>query len=167
MTVQSAALDPVRAALLSAAGVDARREVAAAQQQADTVIAQARARAKSILDDAETQGRADAEALLARERIRAQQAAREVELRAQRETYEELRRRVAERVTRWRGDPRLRQGLAARIHAVLGAAAEVIDTPDGGAIGLAGRRRLDLSLQAVASRAVDDLGAEVRQLWTP
>lgn len=161
------ALEPVRAALLRRATTEAERECAEAQRQANAALAEARARARSILDDAEARGRADAETLLHFERTRARQAAREVVLHAQREVYEELRRRVVDEVTRLRADPGLRQRLAARVRAVLGAEAEVIDAPDGGVIGQAAQRRLDLSLQTVASRAVEELGAEVRQLWAP
>ncbi len=83
------------------------------------------------------------------------------------DSYEELRRRVAAAVGRLAEDPALRGRLVAAVWARLGPDATVLDAAGGGVVGVAAGRRIDLSLAAVAERAVDALGGEVRALWAP
>lgn len=50
---------------------------------------------------------------------------------------------------------------------LLGAGAEVTEHADGGVVAQVPGRRVDLSLTALADRALDGMGAEVRSLWEP
>jgi len=74
---------------------------------------------------------------------------------------------VAAAVGRLAEDPALRGRLVAAVWARLGPDATVLDAAGGGVVGVAAGRRIDLSLAAVAERAVDALGGEVRALWAP
>lgn len=162
-----AALAPLRSALLARARAEAGQEVAEAERQADSLLTQARATAQAILDTAASLGRSDAETVIAAKRNQARRAARLRELAAQREVYDELHRRVAAAVARLADEPTLRDRLLAEIRAVLGPDATVLDVPGGGVVGHVPGRRVDLSLRAVAERAVEELGGEVRELWAP
>lgn len=130
------------------------------------MVANARKTAQAIIDDAAEQARAGANAMLATEEARSRQAARAVELVAQREVFEELTTEVTTSLAR-RGDPVLRDRLATRVRTVLGGGAQVRDAPGGGVIGEASGRLLDLSFHTAAARGVEELGADVERLWAP
>ncbi|WP_439657894.1 hypothetical protein ACSHWB_36670 [Lentzea sp. HUAS TT2] len=164
---QQDALAPVRAALLTRARADAERELAAARLDADATLASARAEARTILGKAARAGRADAVSSIAAEHEKARRAARRLELNAQREIYDELHRRVTDAVALAFAEPGRRDDLVSMIRAELGAGATVRDAARGGATGEAAGRVVDLGVEAVADRAVDALGDEVRALWTP
>ncbi|MGW3472141.1 hypothetical protein ACWDKQ_27580 [Saccharopolyspora sp. NPDC000995] len=161
-----AALVPLRESLVARARHEAERNLHEARQEARVMIANARETAQAILDDAAAQGRADANAMLAAEKARSRQAARAVELVAQREVFEELTNAVTTSLAR-RGDPALRDRLATRARTVLGHGAQVRDAPGGGVIGEAPGRLLDLSFHMAAARAVEELGADVERMWAP
>ncbi|NIL53938.1 hypothetical protein HBK87_25785 [Streptomyces sp. 2BBP-J2] len=55
--------------------------------------------------------------------------------------------------------------LGHRARVLLGPGAEVTGHPEGGVLARAPGRRADLSLPALAERALDRLGGEVRTLW--
>lgn len=167
MTIVDSALQPVRVALIHGAEADAERELVQARQTAGAELAEAWATAAAILERAADAGRVDADAVIAAERTAARRSARAVELAAQREVYEELRRRVAAAVARLAEDPALRGRLVAAVRARLGPDATVLEAAGGGVVGVAAGRRVDLSLVAVAERAVDALGGEVCELWAP
>ena len=61
----------------------------------------------------------------------------------------------------------LRERLERLARALLGPDAEVTGHPEGGVVARAPGRRVDLSLPALADRALDRLGGEVRALWEP
>ncbi|GAB2920724.1 hypothetical protein GCM10027075_20790 [Streptomyces heilongjiangensis] len=61
----------------------------------------------------------------------------------------------------------LRAWLEQRARALLGPAADVAEHADGGVVARAPGRRVDLSLTALADRATDRVGGEVRTLWEP
>jgi vacuolar-type H+-ATPase subunit E/Vma4 len=164
---QQEALAPVRAALLAEARAEAERALSAAHLDADATLARARAEARSILDLAADEGRADAARSIAAEHEKARRAARALELAAQRESYEELHRRVAAAVAHAFSEPGRRDQLVAAIRAELGADAIVRDAPGGGVRGEAAGRFVDLGVRAVTGRAVDALGDEVQALWAP
>ena len=91
-------------------------------------------------------------------------------LRAQHETYAALHRQARVRVCALSADPSypaLFERLCERARAELGADAVLREHPDGGVVAEVPGRRLDLSLPALADRAVDDLGSEVTRLWAP
>ncbi|CAM5538077.1 V-type ATP synthase subunit E [Streptomyces pseudogriseolus] len=164
------ALHPVRAELLRTAHADAEALLSRTGQEADALLEQARAEARAILEEARRQGEADgvdaARDLLAG----ARREARSRTLAARREAYEELRREAAERVRELRatgGYASLRERLEHRARALLGPGAEVSEHADGGVVARAPGMRVDLSLTALADRALDRTGAEVRSLWEP
>jgi hypothetical protein len=87
-----------------------------------------------------------------------------------REAYEALRRETAERVGELRrttGYPGLRERLERLAGVLLGPGTEVTEHPGGGVVARAPGRWVDLSLAALADRALDRLGGEVRSLWEP
>jgi vacuolar-type H+-ATPase subunit E/Vma4 len=155
-------LAPVRAALLDNARAEAARIEAAAVAAAEAKLAAAREEAERILAQAREQGAADAAAVLAADRARARRRARAVLLAARREGYEALRAAVREAVYAWRDDPgypQLRTGLARAARRALGPGTRVRDAADGGVIGYQGGRRLDVSLTGFADRAADACAA--------
>jgi vacuolar-type H+-ATPase subunit E/Vma4 len=164
---QQDALAPVRAALLTRARAEAERELSAAHLDAEATLARARAQARSILDAAAEEGRADAVTSIAAEHEKARRQARAIELAAQRQSYDELLQRVTAAVARAFAEPGRREQLVAAIQAQLGPRAIVRDTPGGGVTGEIAGRLVDLGARPVAGRAVDALGDEVRSLWAP
>jgi vacuolar-type H+-ATPase subunit E/Vma4 len=162
------ALEPVRSALLARARATADADAARAAADADALLEQARARAAGIAATARADGERDAATVRAREAARAHREARETVLRAQQEAYAELRRQARVQVRALQDDPSypaLLERLRRQAVAELGADATVRVHPDGGVVAESAGRRLDLSLPALADRAVDDLGAEVTSLW--
>lgn len=162
------ALHPVRVELLRAAHSDAEAVLARAEREAAALLDQARAEARSILDEAQRQGEADGADAARDLRVRARREARSRTLAARREAYEELRRAAAVRVRELRGiasHPSMRERLERRACVLLGPGAEVSEHADGGVVGRAPGRRVDLSLTALADRALGRMGAEVRSLW--
>jgi vacuolar-type H+-ATPase subunit E/Vma4 len=164
-----AALDPVRAALLSQAHSDAESVLAEARQQAEHERAASRGRAAQILragrDEGERQARAAAAAQLTRRR----REARDTLLAAQRTLYDELRRRCHDAASALREAadyPELRRHLTDHVGAALGRDASIRESADGGVVAVTGSRRLDLSLPTLVDQELDRLGEEVRQLWT-
>lgn len=167
-TVTAAAVEPVRAALLRAARAAADRDVAAAQHDADDVLATATATVSAMHAAAAEAGRAEAAARNARVQAQARRDRRAAELRGQAAAYAQLRERVRAAVGALPvSHPQLRDRLAARARAELGPDARITDATDGGLLAEAPGRRLDLSLDALADLAVDALGAEVNRLWAP
>ena len=61
---------------------------------------------------------------------------------------------------------RWRDLLRGNASAMLGADAQVNDDPGGGIVAQLGHRRVDLSLSAIAQRALDRLAPEVDGLWS-
>ncbi|MFF4585690.1 hypothetical protein [Streptomyces sp. NPDC001388] len=164
------ALQPVRARLLRAAHADAEALLADAGREAAARLDQARAQARAILDDARRQGEADGVDAARDLLVRARRQARSRTLSARREAYEEMRREAAERVRALRradGYASLRERLEQRARTLLGPEAQVTEHADGGVVAQVPGRRVDLSLTALAERALDGMGAEVRSLWEP
>jgi vacuolar-type H+-ATPase subunit E/Vma4 len=165
-----AELEPVRAALLAAARADATAVLAAADEEAAATVAAARAQVTDLVATARRAGAADAAAMLAADRARGRREARRIELSARQEVWDQLRARAAAEVTALRDHPaygRLRDRLAAQARQLAGPDAVVSEPAEGGAVAVAAGRRWDLSLPALAERAVDALGPEVERLWTP
>jgi vacuolar-type H+-ATPase subunit H len=165
-----AALAPVRTALVAAAQADAAAALAAAEAEATATVAAAEAQAAELVARARAEGAADAEAMLAADRARGGREARRIVLAARRQAYDLLRGRARAGVAALRADPAypaILERLTARARALLGADAGIAPHPDGGVLASAPGRRCDLSLPALADRAVDSLGPEVERLWTP
>jgi vacuolar-type H+-ATPase subunit E/Vma4 len=146
-------------ALLAAAEAEARERVAAARREASEIVARARARG-------EAEGRLQA----AREAAQERTLARMDVLAAQREGYDELRRRARYDVLGLReeaGYAELLERLAATARRDLGAGAEQdVDPPGlGGIRAHRGSRSVDYTLVALADRCVAELGPALPRLW--
>ncbi|MCX4637798.1 hypothetical protein HEP86_02420 [Streptomyces sp. RPA4-5] len=167
-TVPTDPLDPVRAALLHTAREEADQLIADARRDTLAVIAGARAQSEALLREARLQGEAqgarDAEAALAQ----ARREARSELLRAKAQACDDLHRRVVDHVRNLRWEetyPAVHDRLAQRARRMLGSGATVADHPHGGVVGTAPGRATDLSLDAMAARALDRAGAEIESLW--
>ena len=164
------ALAPVRAALADGARAEAARLVADAERDAAAIVGRARAEAAGILDDARAAGRADGALAAAAERSRARAASRAIVLRARREAYEELRRRVGGEVRALFDGPAApanERALTARARGLLGSGALVGRASGGGLVARGPDAEVDLSARALTDRAVAALGTEVAELWAP
>ena len=165
-----AELEPVRAVLLAAARADAAAVLAAADENAAATVAAAQAQVTDLVAAARREGAADAAAMLAADRARGRREARRIELSARQEVWDQLRARARAAVMALRDDPeygRLRDQLVTRARQLAGPDAVVSDPLEGGVVAVAAGRRWDLSLPALAERALDALGPEVDRLWTP
>lgn len=164
-----AALGPVRAALLAAARADAAKVVQEAESQRDELLARARRTADELVAAARAAGEADASATLAARIAQSRREARRSVLIAQRDLYDELRRRCRAAASALAGTPEyeaMRRRLVDEARQELGPEATIGDSPDGGIVATAGSERVDLSLPALADRALDRSGPEVAGLWT-
>ena len=88
----------------------------------------------------------------------------------QRQACEDLRARVLAAADGLRDEPgyeRLLAGLSALAARAAGPGATVTAHPAGGVVARSDRAVVDCSLPRLASLAVDALGDEVRELWTP
>lgn len=162
------ALSPVRERLVRAARTDAEALLAEADQEAAALLERARAEARAILDAARREGEADGSDAARDLLVRARREARTRTLAARRESFEEVRRQAAGRVRDLRGSDgyaALREELERRARVLLGPAAEVSEHADGGVVARVQGRRVDLSLTALADRALDRMGGQVRSLW--
>jgi len=158
----------VGAALLARARRDAADEETRARTSADALVARAREEAAEIVAAARAQGAADAAAALSGERSRTLREARARVLRAEREAYDELRRRTVVDVTALldRAAPQVRACLLREAAARLGPDAEV-RVGATGPTAVAGLRRLTLEPDRLVDRAIDGLGPELVGLWSP
>jgi vacuolar-type H+-ATPase subunit H len=165
-----AALAPVRAALLARARRDAEDRLARADEDVAGQLADARAEAARITAEARAQGERDAAVVLSAERTRARRQARAVVLHAQRDAYEELRRRcraAARGLVGGAGHRDRLDRLRAIARADLGAQALLEEHPDGGVTAAVPGRRAHYTPDALADLALDALGGQVQGLWTP
>ncbi|WKX69014.1 V-type ATP synthase subunit E [Streptomyces sp. XD-27] len=165
-----ASLEPVRAELLRRARADARELLGRADREATDLLRRAGAQAEAVLAEARRQGREEGMRAARDVLARARRTARAHELAARRDAYEELRRRTAERVRGLRGSPEypaLLERLTRHARLLLGSGADVTEHPSGGVVAVAGGRRVDCTLDALAARALARLGAETEHLWAP
>jgi vacuolar-type H+-ATPase subunit E/Vma4 len=155
-------LAPVREALLARAHADADAIRATSEADARAALAAAAAQAEQILREARQQGTAEADMAVAADRSAAQRHARSLALRAQREAYERLRVAARAKVCALRDEPDFpaaRDRMVRAVRAALGPDALISDTADGGVVGVAPARRMDLSLRGFADRATDTVAA--------
>jgi len=161
-------VEPLRRVLLADARAEAERIEAAARAEADACLAEARRQAEALLTQARAEGESAAEIQVAHDRAQARRHARVVLLAAQREVYDELRRRSFAEAASLKGTPRYRallDRLRSAAHAQLGPGAQVEPAPNGGVVGTCGRRSVDYSLDALVERALDALGSSLAELW--
>jgi vacuolar-type H+-ATPase subunit E/Vma4 len=164
------ALAPVRAHLLHGAEAEAGRILAEARVQADAILRQARRGAAETVDRAWARGEADAAPAAAAERSRGREQARSIVLGARREAYQELRAQVLVAAGGLRTEPGYRRLLDRLVTVATQAAgpdAAVTVQPDGGVVARSRGVVVDCSLARLAGLAVDGLGDQVRELWTP
>ncbi|MFJ8849705.1 hypothetical protein [Streptomyces sp. NPDC102437] len=168
MTASVDALDPVRAELLRAARASADAVRDRARADAAETLRAARAMAEDLLAHARDLGTAEGIACVERERVRAVQDAWAAELVVRAEVYTELRCAVREGVRRALMEGAVPQArLAGTARALLGTEARVTAAEGGGVTAEASGRRVDLSADALADRALNRLGARAETLWEP
>lgn len=168
MTGSVDALDPVRAELLRAARASADTIRDRARADAAETLRAAHVTAEELLAQARDLGTAQGLADAKRERVRAVQDAWATELVARAEVYTELTCAVREGVHRALAEgaaPQARLAEAAR--ALLGTGARVTAAEGGGVTAEVPGRRVDLSADALADRALNRLGARAEALWEP
>jgi vacuolar-type H+-ATPase subunit E/Vma4 len=160
------ALQSVRDEVIAAGRHESAEVLAAARATADAMMAAARQRARQTTEEALARGRDDAAAYLAIQRSRRAMRARADALRTERAAYDRLRSAALEAVATLRTAPdypELRRNLVDIARAALGPGATVDDSPDGGVVGNAPGRRLDLSLTALAESAFDAVMDELAE----
>lgn len=156
--------------MLEMARSEADRVLAAARDEADALLRRARDDASRAIGMAVAQGRADAAPLAAAERSRGRARARSIMLAAQRAAYDQLCRQILAGAGQLRGEPGygpLLARLTAMATRAAGPGATVVYPPAGGVLARSGQVVVDCSLPALADRAVQALGDQVRDLWEP
>ena len=161
---------PLRRALLSVAEAEAESVVGDASSRAARELSDARAEVAALVERARAEGEAAARHDALRVVARARREGRALLLGAQREVYDELRRRAHAAVEELRFEPaypRLLDRLEGVARAQLGPGAAVeVDPPEvGGVRASSGRRRIDLTLPTLAERCLAGLGGDLERLW--
>ncbi|NKQ58867.1 hypothetical protein HFP15_39095 [Amycolatopsis sp. K13G38] len=167
---ETAALMPVREALLDRARADADRTLSEARADARRALEEAERAATQIREQASDQGEAQGTEAAVAERARARRLVRAAELRARSRAYQRLRAQVAAELRKLRADPdypRLLERMADEARRALGEDATITTAPEGGVLAEGAGVRADYSLDAFADRAVAALGPDVEGLWAP
>jgi vacuolar-type H+-ATPase subunit E/Vma4 len=167
---RAAALAPVEEHLRYSGAARAAQIRAAAQREAAEIIGDARQRADAVIAQARAAGRAEAAPLAEAELSQARGRARSALLRVQRDAFDELRSLVRAGVAglpRQAGYDRVAARIARIAALAAGPGATVTSVPAGGVVARSAGVVVDCSLQRLADRAVQALGADVRELWTP
>jgi len=169
-TSVQAALEPVRQRLRRDAQEQAARLRGAAREQAAAIVQQAREDAAAVLGESGAEAAATAAPVTAGELQRARDTARAAVLTARREAYDDLRVRVRRAVGALPGEPgydRLIQRMSRLAEQAAGSSAQLESPPAGGVIARSDGMVVDCSLVRLADLAVAELGAAIRELWTP
>jgi len=164
----AAALAPVRGSLLAAARHEAEEIRRNADAKAMALVEAARRDADRIRSAASADGAATARSQALLRSARARRQAHEIVLTRRNALRLELQRQVREAAAGLRTDPRyprLLAQLTEQCQALLGPEATVAASPQGGVVAEAGSRSLDLSLPALATRALESMTQEVGELW--
>jgi vacuolar-type H+-ATPase subunit E/Vma4 len=163
-------LRPVIAGLLQSAEQRASQVLEEAGQQAAVVLIDAQRRGEAILESARAEGAAAARRSETRILADARREARERILRAQRGVYEQVRSLAQDQLDRLAGAPaakELNARLETVVHDRLGPKATVEDSKSGiGVIAAQGRRRLDLSRDALVQRELAEVAPRIEELWS-
>ena len=165
-----AALAPVTERLRRDAEAEAERIRAAAQAEAASILDQARLDAAAAIARADETAAATAAPLAAAELRRAGDEARATVLSAQREAQEELYRQVRAAVAALAdeaGYERLISQVQRLAAAAAGPGAQLSLPARGGVVAKSPGVLVDCSLDRLADLAVAELGASIRQLWSP
>ena len=173
-SAQKAAVEPVRAALMSAASAHAAMAVAQARAAAEASLHDARRAAEEAVARAAAEGAASARPAANAELARSRQIARALILEAEQATYQDLTRRIRAAVLALRdqpGYPRLRQQLADRAARAAGPGSVISAHDDGGVIATAPGIVVDCSLGRLTEYAIalpeDDIVALCGQPLPP
>lgn len=166
----SAGLDPLRASFLGQAAAVAERRLADAAAEGRDRVAAAERKAAAIVAAARREGEEEARRETARGLAAAERRGRELVLQARRDVYDAFRREAHEAARALRDDPAypaLLERLARAAATQLGEEAQLERDPPGigGVRAREGRRAVDYSLDALADRCLDTLGADVEELW--
>ncbi len=164
-----AALAPLRDWLLDEARREAARLLDDARREAAERLDRTRQEAARSVERARREGADQAAEAADRSAARARRQARRVVLAAQAQVRAQVRDAVHDAVgalAREPGYPAARQALAATARAVLGPQSVVHEAAGGGVCAEAGSRRVDLSLTALADRALAEHESEVARLWS-
>jgi len=156
--------------MLRGAADQAARIVAAARREAEGIRSRARQDAAAVLAQAQATGQQDGAVLAAAERAKGRREARTLLLRARAVALDGLRAQVLAEVAALIGEPgygQLRDRLTAMARLAAGQGAEVTGSPDGGVLARSADVSVDCSLARLADLAVQALGPQVRELWTP
>jgi len=167
---EATALAPVRTHILREARMEADRIMEQAHAEAAAIVSQARRCAGEAIELARTQGQADGAPAAAVKRSRGREQARSILFGAQREAYEELCGRVLAAVGGLRDEPgydQLLSRLTAMAGRVAGPDATITVQSAGGVVARARDVVVDCTLPKLAILAVNALGDQVRELWTP
>lgn len=164
-------LEPVRLALLADGEARARKIVSEATRVGDELVARAERDADAEVDTARRRNERSARASVDQALARARTDAHRVVLDTQAQNHRHLIEDVRDAARAMRQDPRyaaLVDRLEMLATAQLGSTAVIERDPDtaGGVVAVAGNRRVDYTLTALADRALDTLADEVAQLWT-
>lgn len=164
------ALAPVRTHILHSASAEADRIRARARRQAAAIVRQARHDADEEVEQARIRGRSETAGAAAAILGRGREQARAIVLATEREAYEELRAQVLAAVSGLRdepGYPALLTQLIAMAASAAGPGATTTAQPDGGVLARSPQVVVDCTLPRLAGTAVEALGHQVRELWTP
>jgi vacuolar-type H+-ATPase subunit E/Vma4 len=164
-------LEPVRATLLADANAEAERIVREATRSADRLVNQAEHDADAEVVEVERRGEASARALDDQHVARARDEAHSIIMRTQEIFHQQLAEAVRDAALDLRNDPRypaLLDHFADVARNQLGDAAIIERDPEPGRgiIAVAGTRRVDYTLPALADRALDALSDETAALWS-
>jgi vacuolar-type H+-ATPase subunit E/Vma4 len=163
-------LRPLCDALRAEAQARARTILAEADREARSTLADAQRRADELRGAARAQGAADARRRGDRVVAEARRRTRSQVLRARRELYERVGSIARTRLAAVEGTAaarELNERLAAEARERLGDECVVHESPVGvGIVASAGRRRLDLSLDALVEREMNRGGTRIEEVWS-
>ena len=157
-------LEGFRRVVVADAAVEAAGMLSEAQADAERSVAEARSRARAILDEARAGGVADGELAVGADLRRARADARRQVLGGRAAALEELRATTEAELASASPDERLCHRLEVVARQQLGDDAEIAQE-GGGIVARAGRRRVDYRLPALADRCIRRLGPELERLW--
>ena len=167
---QQDAAAPVRAALVGRASERAGQVVAEARAAAQALVEQAAREADAAVARARADGAAQAVPVAAAELGQGRRAARAVTLRAELHAHDEVTARITAAVLGLRDDPgypELRERLAGLARRSAGPGAQVSEHASGGVVARSAGVVVDCSLPRLADRAVAALGERIAALGRP
>jgi multidrug efflux pump subunit AcrA (membrane-fusion protein) len=154
---QDVALEPMRAAMLSAAAANAAGTIANARAAAAAQLQDSRSAAEAAIAQAAAEGASSARSAAAAEVARSRRIARSMILEAEQALYQDLSSRIRTAVLALRhqaGYPEFRRRLIERAASAAGPGAVIADPDNGGVIATAPGVVVDCSLNRLADQAI-------------